>query len=82
MKLSKIPLVTSFYKDEDRDWSVQDCVNYLPTVSESTGTRSQMMAVAHWGMSVASKGRPVCGNCLQPMDPEGHFCPRRNGHKY
>lgn len=43
MKLSKIPLVTSFYKDEDRDWSVQDCVNYLPTVSESTGTRSQMM---------------------------------------
>lgn len=43
MKLSKIPLVTSFYKDEDRDWSVQDCVNYLPTVSESAGTRSQMM---------------------------------------
>lgn len=46
------------------------------------GTRSQMLAMAHYGLEVASRGRPICGNCLQPMDPEGHFCPRRNGHKY
>lgn len=43
MKLTPIPLVTGFYKDEDKDWSVQDCVNYLPTVTESGGTRTQMM---------------------------------------
>jgi uncharacterized repeat protein (TIGR03847 family) len=45
-------------------------------------SRSQMLAVAQWGMGVAQRGRPICGNCLQPIDPDGHFCPRRNGHKY
>jgi len=45
-------------------------------------TRSQILAFAQYGLSVSAKGRPICGNCLQPMDPEGHFCPRRNGHKY
>ena len=45
-------------------------------------TRSQMLAMAQHGLGVASQGRPICGNCLQPIDPEGHFCPRRNGHKY
>jgi uncharacterized repeat protein (TIGR03847 family) len=45
-------------------------------------TRGQMMAMAAVGLEIAAKGRPLCGNCLQPMDPEGHFCPRRNGHKY
>lgn len=45
-------------------------------------TRSQMLAMAQFGLETASKGRPICGNCLQPIDPEGHFCPRRNGHKY
>ncbi len=52
------------------------------SVARFWGTRSQMMAMAQWGINVAAKGRPLCGNCLQPMDPEGHFCPRRNGHKY
>ncbi|MEK7808081.1 MAG: DUF3090 domain-containing protein [Chloroflexota bacterium] len=46
------------------------------------GSRSQILTMAQWGLNVADKGRPLCGNCLQPMDPEGHFCPRRNGHKY
>ena len=45
-------------------------------------SRSQMLAMAQWGLNVAEKGRPICGNCLQPIDPDGHFCPRRNGHKY
>ena len=45
-------------------------------------TRSQMLALAQHGSEVAAKGRPICGNCLQPIDPEGHFCPRRNGHKF
>ena len=44
--------------------------------------RSQMLALAQYGLNVTARGRPTCGNCLQPIDPEGHFCPRRNGHKY
>ena len=25
-------------------------------------------------------GRPPCPLCGQPLDPQGHLCPRRNGH--
>ena len=44
-------------------------------------SRSQMMAMGAYGTAVASRGRTICGNCLQPIDPEDHFCPKRNGHK-
>ena len=45
-------------------------------------TRSQVRAMAHWGMEVAARGRPLCPQCGEPMDPEGHFCPKKNGHKH
>ena len=44
-------------------------------------TRSQLRAMSFWGLEVASQGRPICGNCGEPKDPEGHFCPKSNGHK-
>jgi uncharacterized repeat protein (TIGR03847 family) len=28
---------------------------------------------------VIAAGRPPCPWCGQPLDPQGHFCPRRNG---
>jgi uncharacterized repeat protein (TIGR03847 family) len=45
-------------------------------------TRSQLRAMCHWGMQVASRGRPACPQCGEPMDPAGHFCPKKNGHKH
>jgi uncharacterized repeat protein (TIGR03847 family) len=45
-------------------------------------TRSQIRALARWGVEVASRGRPLCPQCGEPMNPEGHFCPKRNGHKH
>ncbi len=45
-------------------------------------TREQLLAAAHWGLEVANRGRPICPYCGQPMEPEGHFCPKRNGHKH
>lgn len=45
-------------------------------------TRSQIRAMCHWGMEVAARGRPICPQCGEPMDPEGHFCPKKNGHKH
>jgi len=45
-------------------------------------TRSQIRAMCHWGMEVASRGRAICPQCGEPMDPAGHFCPKRNGHKH
>ena len=44
-------------------------------------TRSQMRALGSYGLTLVKQGRPICGNCGQPIDPEGHFCPRSNGHK-
>jgi uncharacterized repeat protein (TIGR03847 family) len=29
---------------------------------------------------VLAAGRPPCPLCGQPLDPQGHLCPRRNGH--
>jgi uncharacterized repeat protein (TIGR03847 family) len=29
---------------------------------------------------IVASGRPPCPLCGQPLDPQGHICPRRNGH--
>jgi len=42
-------------------------------------SRSQLQALGHWGMEVASRGRPICPQCGQPEEPEGHFCVKKNG---
>ena len=44
-------------------------------------TRSQLRALCRWGVDVAARGRPLCPQCGEPMDPAGHFCPKKNGHK-
>jgi glutamate racemase len=45
-------------------------------------TRQQWLVLAHWSREVINRGRPICPQCLQPMDPAGHFCPKKNGHKH
>jgi uncharacterized repeat protein (TIGR03847 family) len=30
--------------------------------------------------AVVAAGRPPCPLCAQPLDPEGHICPRQNGY--
>ncbi len=45
-------------------------------------SRSQIRKLAHWGLEVVSRGRPLCPQCSAPIDPEeGHFCPKKNGHR-
>ncbi len=45
-------------------------------------TRSQMRAMAHWGIQVVNSGRPLCPQCGAPIEPdEKHFCPKKNGHR-
>jgi uncharacterized repeat protein (TIGR03847 family) len=31
-------------------------------------------------VEVVNAGRPPCPVCGRPLDPQGHICPRRNGH--
>jgi uncharacterized repeat protein (TIGR03847 family) len=45
-------------------------------------TRDQIRAVGRWGLELTERGRQICPTCGQPMDPAGHFCPKKNGHKH
>jgi uncharacterized repeat protein (TIGR03847 family) len=45
-------------------------------------SRQQAGCLADWSKGVVNRGRPICPQCGQPMEPEGHFCPKKNGHKH
>jgi uncharacterized repeat protein (TIGR03847 family) len=52
-----------------------------PSVARFWATPAQMRAFSIHGQDVVAAGRPRCAMCGEPIDPEGHFCPRRNGHR-
>jgi uncharacterized repeat protein (TIGR03847 family) len=60
-----------------------------PTVStEFTGdmlrvrlTPAAARAFARRAQRVVAAGRPPCPLCGNPLDPQGHICPRQNGHR-
>ena len=43
-------------------------------------SRKHAQAFAYHALEVVAAGRPTCPFCGEPIDPEGHFCPRTNGH--
>ncbi len=45
-------------------------------------SRPQAQALIQRVGEVVKQGRPICGNCGRPIDPDGHFCPNRNGHRH
>lgn len=51
MRKSPIPLITGFYQDSTRPFSLQDCCNWLPSVTESPGSRSEVMLKTPPGLS-------------------------------
>jgi uncharacterized repeat protein (TIGR03847 family) len=53
-----------------------------PNVVSFWATRAQVLSLVKHVTEVVRQGRPVCGNCGRPIDPEGHFCPHRNGHRH
>ncbi len=53
-----------------------------PSVVRFWCTRGQLWVLSRWGIELASLGRPICPQCNKPMEPEGHFCVKKNGgHK-
>ena len=43
-------------------------------------TRAQSRVLSRKIEMVVAAGRPICPLCSMPMDPDGHVCPRSNGH--
>ncbi len=44
-------------------------------------SRASAARIIEAGVELVSSGRPACPLCGRPMDPEGHSCPRTNGHR-
>ncbi|WP_353950029.1 DUF3090 domain-containing protein [Knoellia sp. S7-12] len=73
--------------DEDRSTVVIECHDLDPeeavpgdtlrVVLDATNAR----AFARRCQAIVAAGRPPCPFCGQPLDPEGHICPRSNGYK-
>lgn len=70
---SDLLVIVAYAIPEQEDQESVDVVRFW-------ATRDQMRALARHVTQVASAGRPICVLCGRPIDPEGHFCPRRNGH--
>ena len=51
-----------------------------PAMARFRITRAQAAAFAERAGELMKGGRPTCPICSRPMDPEGHVCPRSNGH--
>ena len=44
-------------------------------------SRGQSRVLSRKIEAIVASGRPICPLCEMPIDPDGHVCPRSNGHK-
>ena len=51
-----------------------------PATARFRITRAQGAGYVERAQELMRGSRPTCPLCLQPIDPEGHVCPRKNGH--
>lgn len=76
----------AYDEDEDRFVIVVDELVDEDEAIDSPGvarfrlTPAQVAAFIPWAEELVGQGRPLCPLCGRPMDPEGHACPRTNGH--
>lgn len=43
-------------------------------------TVAQAESLARESLRICASGRPLCFLCSMPINPDGHVCPRANGH--
>ncbi|HSM24413.1 MAG TPA: DUF3090 family protein [Anaerolineaceae bacterium] len=44
-------------------------------------SRDQISQLTNWSVILLQRGRPICPLCSEPIEPDGHLCPKKNGHK-
>lgn len=85
-------LLIGYDESEDKVWLIAKAlvINEQGAVADPddenvpsvrfVATRTQMRALSEHALEVVAKGRPLCPLCGRPIDREGHFCPRTDGH--
>lgn len=72
------------FQPELEDLDVDDPGAIIPEIERESiriwASPAQMLALSRHGAAVASRGRPTCQFCGNPIDAEGHACPAMNGH--
>jgi uncharacterized repeat protein (TIGR03847 family) len=70
--------------DDDEDDETDAALSLTP--AEGSMLRVAISGVqarvfAHRAAAVVAQGRPPCPFCGNPLDPQGHICPRANGYR-
>lgn len=73
-EVSEMLVIVAYAFEDDEDEEPQSVARFWVTPG-------QMRAFSMHAQQVVAAGRPICAMCGEPIDPEGHFCPRRNGHR-
>jgi len=68
-------------EDEEEDEEFDDDADDGPDLLRVRMTPLAARAFVGRALRVLAAGRPPCPLCGQPLDPQGHLCPRRNGHR-
>ncbi len=88
MLLSYDPDSNAFYlqayeRESDERSEEETPATDEPIEVESVGfwvTTAQAIVLGEEALKICSAGRPTCFLCGQPINPDGHACPRANGH--
>lgn len=68
-------------EDADEEDEVDDDDPEGPDLLRVRMTPTAAVAFVGQARRAVASGRPPCPWCGQPLDPQGHFCPRRNGSR-
>lgn len=62
------------------DLELEEDDESIPPTLMCRFTRDQARLLSETCANAVAGGRPLCPICHRPIDPEGHLCPRSNGH--
>lgn len=77
----RIVILAEEITDEEPDGDGEPVPDPDRGVARIAITRDVAAMMVRTGEELVSAGRPACPLCGRPMDPEGHSCPRTNGHR-
>ena len=76
----RVLIVAEELVPEDDEDEAPSSLDVAPSTARFHVTRSQVAYFVRHAIEVVMAGRPACPLCGRPMDPEGHMCPKTNGH--